>query len=40
MEKLSEIGDLIVDDLLVVEVVIGLEVNAGICYKENTFYLN
>jgi len=33
MEELSKVGDLIVYDLLVVEIVIGLEINARICYE-------
>ena len=37
MEELCEVGNLVVDDLLVVEVVVGLEVDASVCDEEKTF---
>ena len=40
MEEFSEVRDLIVDDLLVVEIMIWLKVDSRICDEQKTFYFN
>ena len=40
MEEFREVRYLVIDHLLVVQVVIGLEINARICHEEQAFDLD
>ena len=40
MEKFCEVRYLVIDHLLVVQVVIGLEINARVCHEEQAFDLD
>ena len=40
MEEFREVRYLVIDHLLVVQVVIGLEINARVCHEEQAFDLD